>query len=165
MQQHKRRIRVEARGGIAGWEWKADRFPRWRSEKFGELQISIHRMVASLDTRNVMVEKFRAFASVAQSIDFLRSADFCDKGTAQQPLKVDRNIRADGSSLAPPGQNIGRRAETLEVAPRENVDMIDIGISAQERGPFWIDHPGDLRVGLFFSNCRYRGQSVDDVAE
>ena len=43
--------------------------------------------------------------------------------------------------------------------------MIDIGVTAQERGPFWIDNPGDLRAGIRVFNERDRRQSVNDVAE
>jgi hypothetical protein len=31
-----------------------------------------------------------------------------------------------------------------EVTPRENVDVIDRAVAAQERSPFRIDHPCDL---------------------
>src|SRR5881227_3043173 len=43
--------------------------------------------------------------------------------------------------------------------------MIDVRISAQQRGPLRINHPSDLRLRMRLTNRRHRRQCVHDIAE
>src|SRR5664279_4979424 len=60
---------------------------------------------------------------------------------------------------------MGRRSQSAEVASRKDSHMIDIRISAEERGPLRVDQPGDLGVRIGSSNRGDRGKRVHHVAE
>jgi len=45
------------------------------------------------------------------------------------------------------------------------MDMVHVRISAQQRGPFRVDHPGDFRARMRLPDRRDRRQRVDNVAE
>jgi len=45
------------------------------------------------------------------------------------------------------------------------MNMVYIMIAAEERRPFRIDHPGDLRVGVGLADCGDGRQGVNDIAE
>ena len=53
----------------------------------------------------------------------------------------------------------------MKIAPRKNVDMIDVLVSPENGSELRIDNPGDGCIGMSIPNCRDRRQGMDDVAE
>jgi hypothetical protein len=45
------------------------------------------------------------------------------------------------------------------------MNVIDIGIAAEQWREFRIDHPADLSTGMCVAQQRHRRNGVDDVAE
>src|SRR4051812_9113492 len=104
-------------------------------------------MRPTVHLHGVLVEKARTFAAIAHSPEFTGAADFSDQRAPEQALEIERNIRAEGTRSFDPWPEGPGRVQPAEFAARKNVNVVHVRISAQERGPFGIDHPGDFRAG------------------
>ena len=165
MEKNERRIFVEARESVAGGKRTAQRIADLCPGAFGQLEVTLDGVFAAIHLGPAMIKKARTFATVAHAVNLFGATEFSDERTAKKTLKIERQIGRQFLRLFQPRPKTCRRAQAGEIAARENVDMIDIGISAQERGPFRIDHPGNLRARVGVFDQRDRGQGVNDVTE
>src|SRR6266404_2035944 len=165
MQQNKRRVFIEAREHIPGGKRTTKRRTDGRTGALRQFKITLDRVVVAIDLRDAIVKPARAFARIAHSINFLRATDFPDQRAAQQSLKIKSKIGLKLSRYLQPRPQTARRTEAAKFAARKNVDMLDIGISTEQRGEFRIDHPGDFCIGMRIADQRDRGQSMHDIAE
>ena len=122
-------------------------------------------MVAAIDFGRAVIEQARTFAPIAQTDQFFGTADSSDQRAPQQSLKIEGQIRTKLSGLFQPGPQAGRGTETGELAPRKDVNVINILIAAQKRCPFRIDQPGNRRVRVGIAHGGDRGERMDDITE
>src|ERR1041385_1691951 len=157
MKENEGRIFIEAGKHIAGRKWAAQSRTDGGAGALRQFEITLDCMLASIDFRDAMVKPARTFACVAHSINLFRAADFSDQRAAQQPLKIESKIGLKLSRYLQPRPQTARRTEAAKFTARKNVDMLDIGISAEQRGEFRIDHPGDFCIGVGIADQRDRG--------
>ena len=150
MEQDKWRMLIETGQRVAARKRIAQRFIDLGAGTFRQFQISLDGVFAVLDFSNAVIEPARAFARVAHSVNLFGAADFSDERAAQETLEIECEIGTKFSCLLQPGQQTCRRAQSAEFTARKKMNMIDIGISAQERRPFGINDPSNisLRAGL-----------------
>ena len=122
-------------------------------------------MGVAIDRRDVLIKKTRSFARVAHAIKFSRMTHLADERAAKQALKIEGDIRAQTARLAQPREQVLRHAKACEVTARENVDMIDRAVAAQERSPLGVDHPRDFGRRIRIAQERCGGQGMDNIAE
>ena len=87
-------------------------------------------MGATVYPSDVIVKEARTFPPIAHAEKYFGPTDPADPGTAKEPLKIEGSIRSQSSRPAPPHQQITRGSEAAKFAARENVDMVDIVITA-----------------------------------
>ena len=165
MKKNERRIFIKSRESVARWNRAAKRLANCGARAFSELKVAVNCMPAAVDLRDAIIEPARSFARIAHSVDFLCAADFCDERAAQQSLEIERKIGPNLPGFRQPRQQTLWRAEAAEFAAGEEVDVIHIGISAEQRRKLRIYDPGNLGTRIRFTkqpDCRQR---VDDVAE
>ena len=80
-------------------------------------------------------------------------------------MKIEGKLGSNFSRLLQPRPQASRRAEAAKFTAWKNVNMIDVGVAAQERDKFGINHPGDFGPWMRVTDRRNRGQGVNDVAE
>ena len=80
-------------------------------------------------------------------------------------MKIECDIGAEAARFLSPTQEIEGGAGAAKVSARENVDVIDVAIAAQERRPFGIDDPGDLCGRVSVADGGDGRQGVNDIAE
>ncbi len=107
----------------------------------------------------------RALARIAHSIDFFRSADFCNQRTTQQSLEIEREIGPQQFRCLPPPEQIPCRTKAAKFATGKHVNVIDIGITAEDWREFRVHHPRDLSKGMCVAQQCHCRKGVDDVAE
>src|ERR1044071_777693 len=165
MQENERGIGVEARQGIARRQWKTEWLRNCDPEGFHQLQIAVDGMCAPIDFGDPVIKQTRTFATIAASPKLSRPADATDQSGPEQTLEIESNVWTEHFCFSHPGQQTSWRAQAAKLAPRKNVNMIDIGITAQKRCPLRIDHPGNLgcRVGL--ADRSHGWQGVNHVTE
>ena len=113
-----------------------------RAESFRKFQIAFDRVSAMIDARDLVVKEAGAFACVAHAKNFMCATDARDECTAQQSLKIERDIGLQLSRLLHPAQQIERDTESAtQFVARKNVNVIDVAIAAQQRRPLRINHP------------------------
>ena len=136
-----------------------------RAGKFGQFEVALDRVFAAIHFGGPAVEKTRALAAIAHSINLFRAADPRDECAPEQSLKIKCEIGPQLSGFFEPWHHADRRAESAKFATRKTMDVIDVGISPQQRREFWIHHPGNCRMRVRITNRRHRRQGVNDVAE
>ena len=159
------RIVIKTRQRIARRDRTTKRFADSGTGAFRQLYIAFHRMRPPIDLGDAMVKPARAFAPIAHSVYFSCPADFCDQRATQQSLEIERQIGPQHVGCLPPPHQIPCRTETAEFAAGKDVNVIDIGIAAEQWREFRIDHPGDFSTGMNIAHQRHCRESVDDVAE
>jgi hypothetical protein len=80
-------------------------------------------------------------------------------------LEIEREIGPQQLSCPPPPKQIPCRTEAAKFATGKNVNVIDIGITAEEWREFRVDHPSNLSMGVCIAQQCYCRKGVDDVAE
>jgi hypothetical protein len=159
------RIVIETRERIARRDWATKRLADGGARALGQLYITFDCMRAAIDLRDAIVKPTRAFARIAHSVNFSRPADFCNQRTAQQSLEIEREIGPQQFSCPQPPKQIPCRTEAAKLATGKNVNVIDIGITAEEWREFRVDHPRDLSMGMRIAHQCHCRKGVDDVAE
>src|SRR5436190_18144229 len=141
---------VEARQGIARRQWKTELLWNCDPKGFRQLQIAVNSVRASIDFGDLMIKQARTFAAITHSPNLSRLTDATDQSAPEQTLEIESNVWTQHFCFSQPWQQTAWGAQAAKIAARKNVNMIDIRISAQERRPLRIDHPGNLsrRVGL-----------------
>src|SRR5206468_6091423 len=165
MKKDERRIFIETRKRIACWERAAKRFSNGGPRAFSEHKTTVNSMPAAIDFGDAIVKPARPSARIAHSVNFFGATDFCDQGAAQQSLEIKRKVGPDFSSFLQPRQQTLWRADALEFAAREEVDVIHIRISPEHRRELGINQPRNLGTGIRLAkqpDCRKR---VDDIAK
>ena len=165
MEQNKGRKFVKARKRISGRERTTQRVADLCASQLSQFEIALDRMLAPIHFGRATVKKSRAFARIAHSVNLFRAAYPRDKRAPQQSLKIERQIGAQFSRFSEPRHHADGRAESGEIAARENVNMIHVRISAEQRREFRIHHPRDFRFRMRVTNRRHRRQRVNDVPE
>ena len=79
-------------------------------------------------------------------------------------MKIERQIGPKLSRRFRPRAKTARRTEPAKIASGKKMNMIDRGISPQQRGKLGINHPGDVGLRISVADKRDRGQGVHDVA-
>ena len=159
------RVVIETRKRVARWNWAAKRRADGRARALGQLYITFDRVRATIDLGDAIVKAARALARIAHSINFSRPADFCNQRTTQESLEIEREIGLQQFSCPQPPKQIPCRTEPAKFATGENVNVIDIRITAEEWREFRVDHPRDLSIGMRVAQQCYCWKGVDDVAE
>ena len=165
VKKDKRRIVIETGKRIASWDWATMRLADRGARALGQLYIAFNRMRAAIDLGEAIVKPARALARIAHSVNFSCPADFCNQRTTQQSLEIEREIGPQQFSCPPPPKQIPCRTEAAKFTAGKNVNVIDIGITAEERCEFRIDHPCDLSMGMCIAQQCHCWKGVDDVAE
>ena len=122
-------------------------------------------MRAAIDLGDAIVKPARALARIAHSVDFSRPADFCNQRTTQQSLEIECEVGPQQFSRPQPPKQIPCRTEATKFATGKNVNVIDIGITAEEWREFRVDHPCDLSMVMCIAQQCHCRKGVDDVAE
>src|SRR5438477_4845559 len=122
-------------------------------------------MGVAFDGRDLLIEKAGTLARVTHAIKSCRMTHLPDERAPEQALEIERDIRLQASRLAQPRDQVLRHAEAGKLTARENVDVVDRAVAAEERGPFRIDHPCDLGGRKSVAEEGGRRQGMDDVAE
>jgi hypothetical protein len=159
------RIVIETRKRITRRDWTTKRLADGGARALGQLYITFDRMRAAIDLCDTIVKPPRALASIAHSVNFSRPANFCNQRTAQQSLEIEREIGSQQFSCPQPPKQIPRRTEAAKFATGKHVNVIDIGITAEEWREFRVDHPCDLSKGMCVAQQCHCRKGVDDVAE
>jgi hypothetical protein len=159
------RIVIETRKRIARRDWATKRLANGGTRALGQLYITFDRMRAAIDLGNAIVKPARALARIAHSVNFSRPADFRNQRTTQQSLEIEREIGPQQFSCPQPPKQIPCRTEAAKFATGKDVNVIDIGITAEEWREFWVDHPSDLSMGMCIAQQCHCWKGVDDVPE
>ena len=165
MKKDERRIVIETREWIARRNRPTKRFADSGASAFGKLKITVNGMPAAIDFSDAIIKQARTFARIAHSVDFFGAADFCDQRAAEQPLKIERQIGPDRAGFLQPRQQTPWHAQAAKFAARKKVDMIHIGISAEQRRKLGINHPRNLGVRVRIAKQGHRRKGVDDISE
>ena len=120
-------------------------------------------MGAAIDRNSVLMKEMRALAGVIHSIDLARVTHPGDERATEEALKIKGDFGAQAAHPAEPGKEMLGEAETAEIAPRKDMDMVDALIAAQERRPLGIDDPGDPGPGAGVAEKGCGGQRVHNV--
>src|SRR5260370_35143077 len=127
--------------------------------------MALARVSAAIHCGGLAVERTRALAAIAHSINLFRAADPRDECAPQQSLKIECEIGSQLSGFFEPWHHADRRAESAKFATWKTMDVIDVGISPQQRREFWIHHPGNCPLRVRITNRRHRRPSVTAAAE
>ncbi len=163
MEEDKRFILVETRDRIAAGEGKTQGARHRHPEVLDEREVALDGVSVAIDRGGLPVEKMRALARVAHPVEFPRVTRLPNQCAPEEALKIKRDVRLEAGGFVQPGEEMARHAEAAEIAPGENMDVIDAAIAAQKRGPFGVDHPGDGGLRVSVADESGGGQSVDDV--
>ena len=79
--------------------------------------------------------------------------------------EIERQIGPDGSGFLQPRRQAPWCAQAAKFAPGEKVDMIYIGVSAEQRRKLGINHPRDLGARVRIAKQGHRRKGVDDISE
>ena len=164
MQEDKRIILGKVRNRIARRQRKPQWARDWNLERLDQLEIALDGVFLAIDLGGRLIEKARAFTGIAHPAKPCRMTDRSDERTPQQPLKIEREIRAQPAGLAEKGKEMARHSEARELAAGKNVNVIDGAIAAQERSPFRVDYPGNFGGWIRVSDQGRRRQSMNNVA-
>src|SRR6185437_6696586 len=159
------RIIIEPRKLIARRDWATKRLADGGARALGQLYITFDRMRAAIDLCDTIVKPARALARIAHSVNFSRPADFCNQRTAQQSLEIERKIGSQQFSCLQPPKQIPCRTKAAKFAAGKHVNVIDIGITAEEWREFRVHHPRDLSKGMCVSQQCHCRKGVDGGAE
>ena len=83
MKKNEGRVFAKTGQRIAGGKGKAQLARNRCAESFGELQVALDGMSATIDVRDLVVKKARAFARVAHAKNFARATAAGDECAAQ----------------------------------------------------------------------------------
>ncbi len=145
--------------------WQRSALPTRAPASFGKFKITFDRVISSVDFGNAIVKEPRAFTGIAHSVDLFRAADLGNERAAKQSLEIEGEIGSQHSRAFPPWPKASRGADSGEIIPGKNVDMIDIRISAKNWRELGINHPCDLGLRVSVADERDRRQRVNDIAE
>src|SRR5205807_1001354 len=140
---------------ITSRQWKTERFLDRCAKSFGQFQAAVDGVGPAIYRRNVMIKQARAFAATAHSPKISRMTEAPDHRASKQALEIERDIRPQRPRLFQPRQQTRRRAQPAKISTRENMEVIDVRIAAQQCGPLRINHPGDLRLRMRLTNRRH----------
>jgi hypothetical protein len=164
MEQNVWWISIKARQWIARWQGKTERLLDRDAECFSQLQVSFNRVCLPIDWSNMMVKETRSLTAIAHPPKFFGATDASDQGTPKETLEIEGDIWTQCSCFHQPRPQTGRRAQATELTSRENMNVIDIGVSAEQGSPFGVNYPSDFRFGICFANGCDRRQGMDNVA-
>lgn len=125
MKQNKRIILGKVRNRISGWERKSQWARNWDLERLDQLEIAFDRVRPTIDPGGLLIEKGRAFPSIAHPAEFCRVTDCADERAPEQTLKIECEVRAQPARLPQPWEEMARHSEAGQLAARKNVDMIN----------------------------------------
>ena len=164
MQDDERFAVVKALERVAGGQWKTKRALHFDAEVFDQSEITFDRVRTTIDGRDMVVKTARAFARIVHAVKLARMTHPPNKRAPEQSLEIESHVRSQPSGLPHPGQETRGNAQTAELAPRENMDVGDAVIPAEERRPLGIDHPGNARIRVSVAEQGNRWQRVDNIA-
>ena len=165
MKENESFLFLETRDSVAGWQRKTERPRDWDPEEFDQLEIALDRVRIAIDRCDLLIEEVCAFPGIAHPAKLARMTDAANQCAPQQTLKIERDIGLEPARLLQPGKEMIRHPKTPKLTSGKNMDVIDTPVAAQQRRPFGVDHPGDLRCGICLSNQGGRGQGMDNVPE
>ena len=84
---------------------------------------------------------------------------------AHRSLEIEREVGSQQFSCPQPLKQISCRTEAAKFATGKHVNVIDIGITAEERREFRVHHPRDFSMGVRIAQQCHCRKGVDDVAE
>lgn len=125
MEQNKRIILGKVRNRISGWQQKSQRARNWNLERLDQLEIAFDRVRPAIDPGRHLIEKGRAFASIAHPAEFSRVTNCADERAPEQTLKIECEVRAQPAGLPKPGEEMARHSEAGQLAARKNVNVIN----------------------------------------
>ena len=109
----------------------------------------------------------RTFASIGEADDAtaIGAGEFGDEGAAEEALEIEDEVGFAGGDFFRPAGDARPAGGAAELAAGEVDDFIDVRVAVEERGPFGIDEPAEVRVRPALFDDGDGGEGVDDVAE
>ena len=158
---------VEACGRGTLWQRPFERHGGFDAECGDEGEVAIDGVRLGGHVHGLVVEMAGAFAGVGEADDAsaIGAAEAGDEGAAEEALEIEDEVGFAGGDLFRPAGDARPAGGAAELAAGEVDDFIDMRVAIEERCPFGIDEPAEVRVRPAFFDEGDGGEGVDDVAE
>ena len=166
MEQHEW-LRGELLGGaVAVWKIEDWRSRKCGADRGGEGEVAFDRVGLVINRSGVSLGEACTLACIGKSVNRHATKDAGNECGAQKPLEIEDEIRCGlfFQSLTPAVET-EPSGGSAKVGAGKNQRFIDVRVALQQRGPFRVDHPCDVRGGKFRAKGGYSGQGMDDVPE
>ena len=95
---------IETRWLVPSGNRKTQILAQGRAECLSQLEIAIDGVLLAVHSRYLRIKKTRTFSCVAHSQNLFSAANPGDERAAEQPLKIQRNIRSQPARFPNPRQ-------------------------------------------------------------